>query len=1434
MIEKIIQFSVKNKFIVGLFVAVLIATGIYSMQKLPIDAVPDITNNQVQIVTSSTSLAPQEVEQFITFPVEMAMANIPGVVETRSISRFGLSVVTVVFEEDVPIMKARQFVNEQIDLAKAEIPKELGMPEMMPITTGLGEIYQYTLEVDSAHAGQYDPMELRTIQDWIVKRQLMGIEGIIEVSSFGGYLKQYEISVDPIKLQGHDVTISDVFEGLEKNNENSGGSYIEKGPNAYYIRTEGLVTNKVDIENIIVKKNGNVPVFVRDVADVKFGHPPRFGAMTMDGKGEAVGGITLMLKGANSSQAIVNVQERVVEVQKSLPPGVSIVPYLDRSVLVGKAINTVSKNLIEGGLIVIFVLILLLGNFRAGMIVASVIPLSLLFAFILMNLFGVSANLMSLGAIDFGIVIDGAVIIVEGVLHLIYTKHIGKKLSQVQMDDVIVKTSSSIIGSAAFGVLIIIVVFIPIMTLTGIEGKMFTPMAKTVSFAILGALILSITYVPMMSALVLKKDIKEHTSIADKLMNAIKKFYKPILQRVLMTPKLIVGLSLSLLIGIIFLFNSLGAEFVPTLDEGDMAMQVTIEPGSSLTQMINTTTQAEKILKANFPEVKHVVSKIGTAEVPTDPMAVEDADVMILLKEKSEWVSASSRDDLVELMKNKLKVVKWAQFDFTQPIQLRFNELISGSKTDVAIKLFGEDLGELALKGGEIAELVKNIPGAGDVKIEQTEGLPQLMVNFNRQKLAHYQLDIVDLNKVIRTAYAGENAGIVYEGERRFDLTVRLADRYRKNLELGKLFVNTPDGRLIPLSEVATMEVKEGPMQVSRENANRRIAVGINVRNRDIASFIEEVQSVLDEKVSLKPGYFIHYGGQFENLVAAKKRLAVAVPVALLLIFILLFFAFKSFKYALLIYATVPLAAVGGVLALVIRDMPFSISAGVGFIALFGVAVLNGIVLIGYFNRLKDEGMKSLKELVVKGSLVRLRPVLMTAAVASLGFLPMAISSSAGAEVQKPLATVVIGGLITATLLTLLVIPVIYYLSERKKFRMNKTLKIISLMLLTIPLANSQELTEQMAIDSALVNNIVLKNASLSIEEAVLEKRAALSLGNTSANFQYGQINSSLNDYFWSIDQSIGNPVLQITKRKEASAAIDVNKAELILVQRKIILETKSAWNEWVLVNQEINLFNEQLKMLDTLLSKLSKKMEIGDMSKVDFGLAEIYKSELQAKLSTAQVRFKTAESELRLLGMLKGILIAPDNTDLEVDDGIVLIPKDLSINTLLIADKAKIDLANRGVNTAKSNYFPELSLGYFNQSIDHNKGLQGLQLGVSVPIFNRTNSSSVRKAKINAQKRTNNYEDKKNLLEVQLNTALSKLQMYTAMYQAYSENWMKQAEILSEASEFELNAGTIDYYRYVQARSKVLEISINRLELINQLNQTYFEVEYYTTPLNQ
>lgn len=1035
MITKIIDFSVDNKFIIILFVAIMSAAGIYSMLHIPIDAVPDITNNQVQVVTTSPSLAPQEVEQFITYPLEISMANIPNVSEIRSISKFGLSIITVVFEDDVPILDARQFVKEQIGMAQGEIAAGLGTPEMMPISTGLGEIYQYTLQVAPEYENIYDAMKLRTIQDWIVKRQLAGIKGIIEVSSFGGFVKQYEVNVNPAKLKALDLNINDVFDALEKNNQNSGASYIEKETNAYYIRMEGLLKDFKDIENIVVAEQNGVPILVKHIGEVNFSSPARFGAMTMDGKGEAVGGITLMFKNANSSEAIENVHERVAEIQKSLPKGITIEPYLDRSVLVNKTIKTVAKNLLEGGAVVIFVLMLLLGNIRAALIVASVIPLAMLFAFILMKYFGVSANLMSLGAIDFGIVIDGAVIVVEGVLYSIYATHLGKKLSQNEMDSIIKETASSLIKSAAFGVLIILVVFVPIMTLTGIEGKMFSPMAQAVSFAILGALILSITYVPMMVALFLSKSIKEHNSFADKIVRTLRSAYKPFLVIALNFQKTIILVVLGAFGISIWLFTTMGAEFIPKLVEGDLAMQMTIKAGSSLSQSVATSSKAEKILLDNFPEVLHVVSKIGTAEIPTDPMSVEDADIMIILKEREDWTSADNPDDLATKMKEKLELVKGASFEFSQPIQLRFNELISGDKSDVSVKIFGENLAELAIKAKKASKIIQKIQGAGDVKVEQTEGLPQMMIRFDRQKIAFHGLDIKTLNRIIKSAYAGEVAGVIYEGERKFDLVVRLGIENRKEVNLSKLFIKTSQGIMLPLSQVAKMNLEEAPSKISREDAKRRISVGVNVRNRDIASFVGEVKQKLDKDLKLKAGYHIRYGGQFQNLQSAKERLYVAVPVSLFMIFVLLFFAFGEFKYAAMIYATVPLATMGGIAALLMRGMPFSISAGIGFMALFGVAVLNGIVLISYFNQLKDRKFSSLKDLIIEGTLTRFRPVIMTAAVASLGFMPMALSASAGAEIQKPLATVVIGGLISSTLLTLFVLPIIYYLIEKASFK---------------------------------------------------------------------------------------------------------------------------------------------------------------------------------------------------------------------------------------------------------------------------------------------------------------------------------------------------------------------------------------------------------------
>ena len=1026
MFDTIVNFAVKRKLFVALMVLMILTGGIWAMVTLPVDAVPDITNNQVQIVTVSPTLAPQEVEQLITMPVETSMSNMMNVKEIRSVSRFGLSLVTVVFDEKVPTLEARQLTSEQIQTLKGEIPEELGTPEMMPVTTGLGEIYQYVLRVDSAHQADYDAMELRTIQDWIVKRQLAGIPGIVEINSFGGYLKQYEIALDPDALAALQITISDVFEALSNNNQNTGGSYIEKKDRAYYIRSEGMIEKLKDIEKIVVTNRGGMPVHISDIGRVNFGTPKRFGAMTMDGNGECVGGIAMMLKGANANAVTSILEERVEKVQKMLPEGITIEPYLNRSELVKRNITTVVYNLIEGAVIVFLVLIIFLGNVRAGLIVASVIPLSMLFAFILMRIFGVSANLMSLGAIDFGIVVDGSIVIIEGILAY------GALRSSASLNrtEVVKQGAAKVMKGAAFAVLIILIVFFPILTLTGIEGKYFTPMAQTLVFCIIGALLLSLTYVPMMASVFLNTQPPARPTPADRFFHFIGRYYHQLLRLCMRHVAGTLATAFALLAGALLLFGQLGAEFIPTLDEGDFAMQMTLPAGSSLSRSIEVSEEAEKILKEQFPEVKHVVAKIGTAEVPTDPMSVEDADVMIVMKPFKEWTSASSRAEMVEKMKAALDTVKGAEFNFSQPIQLRFNELMTGAKADIAIKLYGEDMEELYSKAQEAAKYIARVPGAADVIVEQTMGLPQLVVKYDRTLIARYGIDIKELNDIIRTAYAGETAGVVFENERRFDLVLRLDKDKVSDLDLNRLYVRTCNGSQLPVSQVASISLNNGPLQINRDAAKRRVVIGVNVRDADIQQVVNHISKTLDEKISLKPGYYFEYGGQFENLQNAIRTLLVVIPIALLLILLLLFFAFRSVTWSLVVFSTVPLSLIGGIAALWLRGLPFSISAGVGFIALFGVAVLNGILMINHFNDLRLQGRYPLStsRIISNGCHHLLRPVFLTGLVASLGFVPMAVAQSAGAEVQRPLATVVIGGLIVSTLLTLVVIPAFYRL----------------------------------------------------------------------------------------------------------------------------------------------------------------------------------------------------------------------------------------------------------------------------------------------------------------------------------------------------------------------------------------------------------------------
>jgi heavy metal efflux system protein len=1034
MLDKIIFYSIRNKLVIGLFTVALVIWGGYSLTQLPIDAVPDITNNQVQVITIAPSQSALDIERLVTFPVEQTMATISGIAEIRSFSRFGLSVVTIVFDDDIDIYWARQQVNERLTVAAGEIPAGVGSPIIAPLTTGLGEIYQYIVRPKEGYEKKYDAMELRSIQDWIVRRQLLGIPGVAEVASFGGYLKQYEVSIDPDRLRSYNLGIDDIFNALHKNNQNTGGAYIDRKPNAYFIRSEGLVESIDDIKKIVVSNTASgAPIQVRDLAEVRFGHSTRYGAMTYNAEGEVVGAVVMMVKGENSSAVVSRVKERVEQIQKTLPEDVVIEAFLDRSNLVRRAIGTVETNLIEGALIVIVMLVLFLGNFRAGLVVASVIPLAMLFAVSMMNVFGVSGNLMSLGAIDFGLIVDGAVIIVEATMHHLGLRTITKRLTQNEMDTEVYASASKIRTSAAFGEIIILIVYLPILALVGVEGKMFKPMAQTVGFAIAGAFILSLTYVPMMSALLLSKSPKIKRNISDKMMDFFQRNYEPLLVTALRRKMLVIVVSVLLLALSVLTFTKMGGEFLPTLEEGDFAIETRVLTGSSLTYTVEQAMKSADVLLKNFPdEVIEVVAKVGTSEVPTDPMPIEACDLMVILKPKNEWVKADSREALAEKMAEALDVLPGMTFGFQQPIQMRFNELMTGVRQDVAIKIFGEDLDVLSELSRQVGRVAGSVDGVRDVYVEEITGLPQIVVRINRDEVAKYGLNVELINQTINAAFAGHPAGVVFDNEQRYDLVVRLAHENRQSIEdVSNLFVNTPNGQQIPLKQLAEIEMRVGPNQIQREDAHRRVVVGFNVRGRDVEGVVEDLQARLQESMEFPPGYYTTYGGQFENLKEAQSRLAVSVPVALLLIFILLFLTFNSVSQSLLIFTAIPMAAIGGVAALLIRGMPFSISAGVGFIALFGVAVLNGIVLLSQFNRLKEEGMTDVTQIILTGTRIRLRPVLMTAAVASFGFLPMALATSAGAEVQKPLATVVIGGLISATILTLIVLPCLYFYFEK-------------------------------------------------------------------------------------------------------------------------------------------------------------------------------------------------------------------------------------------------------------------------------------------------------------------------------------------------------------------------------------------------------------------
>lgn len=1027
MINKLIFFSIRQRLFVILGVIALVIGGITAALKLPIDAVPDITTNQVQIFTVAPALAPQEIERLISYPIEVAMKNLPDIEEVRSVSKFGLSAVTVIFKDNVDTYFARQIVFEKLQEAKGDLPPGLSEPELGPVSTGLGEIYQYEVLGEG-----YSPMDLRTIQDWIIKRQLAGTPGLAEVNTFGGELKQYQILIDPQKIFNYNISIRDVIEAVSNNNANAPGAYIEHKQEQYVVVGEGIAKSMSDIENIIIKSTDGTPVFVRNIAEVKEGSAIRQGAVTLNGKSEIVSGITMMLKGENARIVTERVKERVAEIQKTLPQGVRIVPFYERTELVDRTIKTVIKNLSEGGLFVILILLLLLMNLRGGFIVASVIPLSMLFALIMMKINGISGNLMSLGAIDFGIIVDGAVVMIENSIRKLHERQhsIIQGNSVESVKQTLLNSFYEVGRPIVFGVAIIIIVYLPILSLEGIEGKMFKPMAYTVVYALIGALFLTLTYVPVVSTFFFKKGkVSEKESPVIKFL---KPFYHKTLLFALNRKVLVVGLAVVLFSVSIFLFTRLGGEFIPTLDEGDILIELRRLPSISLTESIHTSQMLEAELKS-IPEVINVVSKTGRPEIATDPMSIYQSDVYVKMKPREEWKTAKTKEEMIEKMTEVMSRIPGIGGGFSQPIEMRFNELIAGVRSDVGVKIFGEDLDTLARIGNDITELMNQIKGAKDIRMQQVEGLPQLRIVIDREKIARYGINVSDANILIETALAGKNVGKIYEGEKQFDVVVKLHKQASNDVdEIKNLLVPTSNRSMIRLGDIAHFVMIEGPSEISHSAGRRMLVVECNVRERDIESFVKELQEKINEKIKMPAGYQIKYGGEFENLQRASDRLTIVVPISLGLIFLLLFASVNSIKQALIIFTGIPFAVVGGVVALWLRDMPFSISAGVGFIALFGVAVLNGVVMLTYYNKLIDEGM-GIREAVIKGSEIRLRPVITTALVASLGFIPMAVSTSAGAEVQRPLATVVIGGLITSTLLTLVVLPTVYNWFIKKK-----------------------------------------------------------------------------------------------------------------------------------------------------------------------------------------------------------------------------------------------------------------------------------------------------------------------------------------------------------------------------------------------------------------
>lgn len=1432
MLDRIIEWSIGHKLIVFIFIAIWLGFGVFALSNLPIGAVPDVTNNQVQVITTSRNLATEDVEKYLTYPVELEMANLPGVKEIRSVSKFGLSVVTIVFEEDMGTYLPRQLISERLIMAQERIPEGFGTPFMGPISTGLGEIYQYIIDVEPGYEDKYSITDLRTIQDWVVRRQLAGIPGVVEINTWGGYLKEYEVAINPERLKAMNINLAAVYEVLSKNNSIAGGSYIEKSNESFFIRGEGLVSSLEDIGNIVLDVRSRVPVYIRDIAEVRFGHANRFGAITGNGEGEKVLGQVMMLKGADGKRTIDRVKERIAEMENTLPEGIVINGFLDRSDLIERTTFTIAENLILGCLIVVFVVVLLLGNFRSGLVVASVIPLSLLFALSMMYIFGVDANLMSLGAIDFGIIIDGAVIIVEYIAFR-FTKSSASFASlprgerQAEKDKIALEGATKMMHSAVFGQIIIIIVFIPILSLSGVEGKMFRPMAEVFSFALIGAMILGLTYVPVVSSLFLKSEAPGPKNVSVRLINFLNKIYEPTINWALRHTKAILGGATAMLIGTFLLFSTMGSEFVPTLDEGDFVIQPVLKTGTTLSNTVETVTRMEKIL-LKFPEVKQVVTRIGAAEIPTDPMSMEESDVIVTLHPPSEWTTVETKDELAEEFKKALEAIPGLDYEFTQPIEMRFNELITGVRADLAIKVFGEDLDVLLKTAEEIENAIQGVEGAADIILEKVDGLPQMKIEYDRAKVAKFGLNVEDLNQVVTMGFAGVSAGTVFEGERQFDLVVRFAEPFRKDIShLENAAIQLPTGGSVPLHELAKISYTKGPAKISRDNTQRRVVIGVNVRNRDLQSVVDDIQGIV-AKIDIPEGYRVDYGGQFENLQQARARLLIAVPVALILIFVLLYFAFSSARDAFMIYTAIPFSAIGGVLLLWARDMPFSISAGVGFIALFGIAVLNGIVMIEHFKSMKDK-YTSIRDLVIVGAKERLRPVLLTASAAALGFLPMAVSGSAGAEVQRPLATVVVGGLISATILTLVVLPVLYVLfnsGEKPLGKAPKTALLIMVMILG-PMAaafaqdDARQLTLPQALQMAEEQNMNIQAARKSLEAAGEMSRSAWNLDKTEVYYGVDKndiAENGVHNRVWGMRQRFDFPSLYAAQKDVLEARELQTSAEVQLMTRQLQRDVSQTFVAALYWKELDSIYGD----LDSLYGEFSRastrRLETGESNLLEKLTADSKKKEISLRKAEAVRNHEIAMVQLRQLLNIEG--------NLKLSEEPISFDADASLegHPGLLLYESEYRQVEGQTKVERRTMLPEINVDVFRGTNpgENARVYPGFQAGIGIPLFYGSQSAKVRAGKIQQEQILLESDAFRQRLETSYSRIRTSLEQNKEVIDYYESEGESLSMKIREQAIRSFAEGEIDFLQYVHLIENSRNITLQYLQarLDYQLNQ--------------